>query len=410
MDNKDFFDIEEQIENSINNALRYIDYANEKATNIRNNIVNDLSNAAEDVVNDVKIKFKSSENSFDKISKKFEDSIDGLNLNRKEKRQINKYISKNPSGKYKGIIYTIIGTTGCIAALLGAGAVSVLSMFTGRLIKLGVNMTLGMLFIIFIISLIVVIKGSKSRKRIERFKKYSNILEGRNFSEISTLAESISKKNRFVIKDLQKMMELKMFNEGHISEDKSYFILSDAIYKEYMDSINSYNKRKEFEEEEAQNDDLSKSQNNELNSVIELGNRYISEIESVNYSLRSNNISMKIDEMLTIIRNIFDNIKNNPSNIPLVKKFLNHYLPITLKLLKSYKELDEQSIEGDNIRKAKAEIEKSIDLINTAFKKLLDDLFQDVFMDVSSDISVLETLFAQEGLTEDDFKKKKKEK
>ena len=177
-----------------------------------------------------------------------------------------------------------------------------------------------------------------------------------------------------------------------------------------MDSINSYNKRKEFEEEEAQNDDLSKSQNNELNSVIELGNRYISEIESVNYSLRGNNISMKIDEMLTIIRNIFDNIKNNSSNIPLVKKFLNHYLPITLKLLKSYKELDEQSIEGDNIRKAKAEIEKSIDLINTAFKKLLDDLFQDVFMDVSSDISVLETLFAQEGLTEDDFKKKKKEK
>ena len=80
---------------------------------------------------------------------------------------------------------------------------------------------------------------------------------------------------------------------------------------------------------------------------------------------------------------------------------------MTLKLVNSYKELDSQVVQGENIKKAKQEIEKSIDLINSAFEKLLDDLFADMAMDVSSDISVLETLFTQEGLTDNELKKEK---
>lgn len=40
-----------------------------------------------------------------------------------------------------------------------------------------------------------------------------------------------------------------------------------------------------------------------------------------------------------------------------------------------------------------------------AFEKLLDDLFQETAWDVSTDISVLHTMLAQEGLTEDGLKK-----
>lgn len=40
-----------------------------------------------------------------------------------------------------------------------------------------------------------------------------------------------------------------------------------------------------------------------------------------------------------------------------------------------------------------------MDTINTAFDNLLDGLFEEIAMDISTDISVLETMFAQEGLT-----------
>ena len=79
-------------------------------------------------------------------------------------------------------------------------------------------------------------------------------------------------------------------------------------------------------------------------------------------------------------------------------------MPITIKLINSYEELNNQVVQGDNIKNAKSEIEKSIELINKAFENLLDDLFEDVALDISTDISVLKTLFKQEGLSEEDFK------
>ena len=60
-------------------------------------------------------------------------------------------------------------------------------------------------------------------------------------------------------------------------------------------------------------------------------------------------------------------------------------------------------MQGENILSSKKEIEDTLDTLNMAFEKLLDDLFQDTAWDVSSDISVLKTMLAQEGLTENDF-------
>ena len=405
MNNNDFFHIENQIENAINSAFKYINYANRKATDIRENIMDNISDTAEDTIHDIKSKFHegsdSIETKFQKMSEKFEHGVN--KLNKKEQKEIYKYISKKPSGKYKGMIYYVLGITGSVAFAISFAACSILTMFNSKIIRLGVNMTLGTLFVFFVGSVILAFRGWKIRKRLERFNKYSDILKGKNYSEISKLSESVSKKNKFVLKDIEKMMSLNMFKEGHISEDKSYFMLGDEVYEEYLNSMKAYSERSKEEADNTVDQDKS-----ELSLVIENGEKYISEIESVNYSLRGNNIYTKLNEMANITKNIIDNVRKNPDNLPLVKKFFNHYLPISLKLIYSYRELNAQTIEGENIRKAKNEIENSIDLINTAFRKLLDNLFEDVVLDVSSDISVLETLFTQEGLTEDDFKKKNK--
>ena len=82
---------------------------------------------------------------------------------------------------------------------------------------------------------------------------------------------------------------------------------------------------------------------------------------------------------------------------------MDYYLPTTLKLLNAYADMDAQPVQGENIQASKKEIEATLDTLNLAFEKLLDDLFRDSAMDVSSDISVLNTVLAQEGLTGDDF-------
>ena len=80
---------------------------------------------------------------------------------------------------------------------------------------------------------------------------------------------------------------------------------------------------------------------------------------------------------------------------------------MTVKLLKVYAEMDAQPVHGETIENSKQEIEATLDTLNIAFEKLLDDLFEDTALDVSSDISVLNTLLAQEGLTDDELLKQK---
>ncbi len=100
-------------------------------------------------------------------------------------------------------------------------------------------------------------------------------------------------------------------------------------------------------------------------------------------------------------------MEQHPELIDDLHKFMDYYLPTTVKLLQAYEELDKQDVEGDNIKTAKKEIENTLDTINQAFENLLDSFFRDTAWDVSTDISVLKTMLAQEGLTGGkDFQKK----
>ena len=114
-------------------------------------------------------------------------------------------------------------------------------------------------------------------------------------------------------------------------------------------------------------------------------------------------MSEKLYRLEDVVRRIFGQVKEHPEQLPELRRFLDYYMPTTLKLVETYEELDGQPSEGENIRKAKAEIEKTLDTINQAFENLFDSLFAHTAVDISSDISVLKTLLKQEGLTGSDF-------
>ena len=96
---------------------------------------------------------------------------------------------------------------------------------------------------------------------------------------------------------------------------------------------------------------------------------------------------------------IFAQVKKDPSSADELHKLMSYYLPTTKKLLNAYVELDKEPEVGNNITQTKLEIDAAIDTINMAFENLLDSLFQDMAWDISSDISVMKTMMAQDGLT-----------
>ena len=133
------------------------------------------------------------------------------------------------------------------------------------------------------------------------------------------------------------------------------------------------------------------------------GARYREEIRQANDAIPGEISSQKLDRLENVTTKIFEYVEKHPKKQPEIRKFMSYYLPITLKLVGAYRDFDAQPVQGENIISAKKEIEDTLDTINLAFENLLDGLFEDVAMDISTDISVLETMLAQEGLTEEKF-------
>lgn len=148
----------------------------------------------------------------------------------------------------------------------------------------------------------------------------------------------------------------------------------------------------------------------EVQEVLDKGNKYLKKIHESNDAIPGVEISVKISRMELIVEKIFERAQKHPEIIPDLKKMMDYYLPMTVKLLDAYEEMDTQPVQGENIQSSKREIEDTLDTLNQAFEKLLDSVFQDTAWDVSTDISVLHTLLAQEGLTEDDFARMKNDK
>ena len=167
--------------------------------------------------------------------------------------------------------------------------------------------------------------------------------------------------------------------------------------------------RQKQEAEEKARKAAQPSQEPQIRQVLNRGNAFIEEIHRCNDAIPGEEISEKIFRMESIVRRIFQRAEEHPEVVPDLQKLMDYYLPMTVKLLNAYADMDAQPVAGETILASKREIEQTLDTLNLAFEKLLDDMFKDTAMDISSDISVLQTLLAQEGLTEDDLTKMKKQ-
>lgn len=148
------------------------------------------------------------------------------------------------------------------------------------------------------------------------------------------------------------------------------------------------------------------SGNAEVDKVVEEGTAYLRRLRKADENIEDEEISDAIVRMEEISFRIFAYICDNPKKVGQIRKFMNYYLPTTLKLLESYDRMSRQDVEGDNITQSMEEIERIMHTIVLAFEKQLDALFQDEAMDISTDITVLEGMMAQEGIsTEEDSEK-----
>jgi len=306
--------------------------------------------------------------------------------------------TKKPKGGVSGLLFTIFG-----AVFLGVFGISLLSAGIAFIVNsyLGVGfwITCGILGVLTIGSGVMLGVGQKLRGRIRLFKKYVASLRGKKYCDIRDLATKLGKKEQQVVRELREMIKQGMFPQGHIDDEEKTLLLTDDLYDQYRDL-------KRQREEQAAAAEARKEETPEeklYRETVEQGEYYLEAIRRANDAIPGEVVSEKLYRLEEIVRKIFDQVRENPQQIPELRRFLDYYMPTTLKLVETYEELDRHPVAGQNIQKSKDEIEKTLDTINQAFENLFDSLFEHTAVDISSDIAVLKNMLKQEGLTDKDF-------
>lgn len=136
----------------------------------------------------------------------------------------------------------------------------------------------------------------------------------------------------------------------------------------------------------------------EISALLQERDRAVGEMRRLNDAIEDLQLSQQIDHLEHTTQKIMDAVAKDPEKLPQIRRFLNYYLPTTLKLLNAYDRMDAAGVEGANIDGAKGRIEDIMSTICTAFDRQLDALYGQEAMDINADISVLEQMLAREGL------------
>lgn len=312
-----------------------------------------------------------------------------------------KYI-KTYGKKVLGMILSIGGFI--VGGVFTAGALIV----TAALPLIGASVTAtaaGTLGVMAIPFLGAGIYGTGLLGKIRRYNGYLSVLGDRDYGNIRDFAERVRKPEQKVLKDVEYMLEKRWFLQGHLDSMNACLMTTDKAYREYMSIMRQKEEAKAAEKASAEEKAARYgSAAPEVRETLEKGEEFISKIKACNDAIPGEEVSEKIFRMEVLTRRIFERVKEEPDTVDDIRRLMDYYLPTAIKLLEAYEELDRQPVQGENIVTSKKEIEDTLDTLNGAFEKLLDNLFQDTAWDVSSDVSVLKTMLAQEGLTGKDFK------
>ena len=194
------------------------------------------------------------------------------------------------------------------------------------------------------------------------------------------------------------------------------FILGKALFPDKTYDLPG--EKEQSKQEAAKDDAKEKTQakteqpapSPEVAALMKERDRAISEMRRLNDNIPDPRLSQQIDHLEEVTGKIVDQVVSQPKKLPQIRRFMDYYLPTTLKLLNAYDRMSGAGVSGENIDTTLAKVEGMMRTIVSAFEKQLDALYGTEALDISTDITVLENMMAREGLVDSPLKAEPDEK
>ena len=259
--------------------------------------------------------------------------------------------------------FGLIGTVGAVTA--SAGIWSVISMAA---VALGGGA--------------LVLSAMGSRRKEAKFRRCMTISGTHGVVDIKKLARTLGVDLGEADKTLEEMVDRGYYGEkAYIDHERGLLVI------DVEDMRDVYRKE----------DEAKAAAEKEKMTEYE---RYVERIRQADVDIEDEVMSEKIRRMQELTASIFAEVQAHPEKRPMIDRFMTYYLPTTLKLLDSYARIESQGVSGQNMAKAKKDIEGIADTLVAGYEKQLDKLYKTEAVDIAGDVSVIESMLRRDGLSD----------
>lgn len=147
-----------------------------------------------------------------------------------------------------------------------------------------------------------------------------------------------------------------------------------------------------------------KESNFSLYQTLEKAKRQNKHILDMISMINDEGIRKNLNEINDTVDKIIKTIEKNPDREKKVKNFFDYYLPVTVKLVDRFDEIENQNISSNDSKKFYKSTSKTIEEINGVFKKFLNNLYESDMLDTNVEIKVLNSMLKADGLDKDALK------
>ncbi|MBQ3106540.1 MAG: 5-bromo-4-chloroindolyl phosphate hydrolysis family protein [Eggerthellaceae bacterium] len=309
-----------------------------------------------------------------------------------------------------GVVMTVLGAMG----ILALGAVELIGLVVGLFFNAG-SIAAGALFGALLIGFAVLlgfgIRNLVTASRLRTFRRVFGTSEALSFHDLAMRMRITPAK---AASQARALLKRGLIPYGCIDDENTTLMVTQNAYQQYCQFRNFQRMQLEQQRiaEEACNAQEAAARNRQQSlerltpaerAFVEKGRGYQAQLLELDRRIDDAEVSERIASINEVVGRVLSRAEEQPALIARLDRLTTYYLPTTVKLLDAYDSLEDQPVQGDNISSSRKEIEKTLEVLKSAFEKLLDDTYREMSLDVSTDISVLHSVLAREGLLESPF-------
>lgn len=143
------------------------------------------------------------------------------------------------------------------------------------------------------------------------------------------------------------------------------------------------------------------TKNTNLYEILKNAKSQTTQIFDISKQLEDRELIANVQDICNTSNKIIDTLSKNPGKLSQVNNFINYYLPVTIKILQRYDEIENQKLNSEESQKFMKSVRDMIAKIKEAFHEQLNNMYQAEIIDTDAELKVFEEMLKFDGFLGD---------